>query len=85
MNVSILDDMRFLENDEINKRGCKECTHVYKHRQVKQYEGGAKHIVVCKYCPYVKCPYTELDDFDTYEDYLKSLKKKGAFYANSRK
>lgn len=53
--------MKKLTNKEIKKRGCKYCSAFCKDR----YENKCKHNV---------CPYPELDNYDTYNDYLKATK-----------
>lgn len=51
--------MRAVEKEEKEKRGCLYCRD-YKSKQGKR---GCKHD---------ECPYRELDEFETYEDYFKS-------------
>ena len=51
--------MRILSDQEKIKRGCGYCAHV---------DGTVK-----KVCPYDECHYHELDEFDTYSEYLKRL------------
>ena len=59
--------MRKIGNKERIQRGCDRCadsispsedvTHKRTHRR----------------CPYKACPYTELDGFDRYKDYVRSI------------
>lgn len=51
--------MRALGQEEKDKRGCLYCLDYKKKRGVR----GCKH---------GKCPYHELDEFETYEDYFNS-------------
>lgn len=60
--------MRALDKKEMTKRGCVYCMDVAKecfpdtlHPKCKKWA-----------CPYEECPYHELDDFDSYSQYLKS-------------
>ena len=55
--------MRELHNDEIRQRGCIYCTDM-----VKKKVMGLNR----KHCPYAECPYHELDEFKTYNEYIKS-------------
>lgn len=52
--------MRAIGIDEKKKRGCRYCLE-YKH-----IKG------VGNMCKHDKCPYHELDDYDTYEDFFKA-------------
>lgn len=47
---------RLLNTKERNQRGCDFCEDCHK-----------KH-----WCPYEVCPYTEMDGFTKYQDYLKA-------------
>ena len=62
--------MRILPTQEEIKRGCDYCAHVNDY---------CAHVndTVKKVCPYDECPYHELDEFDTYSEYLKRLLSKG--------
>lgn len=57
--------MRLLKADEKRKRGCIYCENV-KRAYVPSYAG------MRQTCPYTECPYTVLDKYDTYEDFMKS-------------
>lgn len=51
--------MRVIEKEEKDKRGCLYCLDV-------------KTVAGYKKCKYDKCPYSELDGFETYEDFFHS-------------
>lgn len=53
--------MRVVDKNEKEKRGCLYC-HDYK--KVR----GAKN----RMCKHDECPYRELDEFESYEDYFKA-------------
>lgn len=53
--------MRVVEKNERDKRGCLYCTD---YKNVGKGKG-----MMCKFD---KCPYRELDDYETYEDYFKA-------------
>jgi hypothetical protein len=55
--------MRKLHRDEMYKRGCIYCLDVVKKKTYGQRE---------TMCPFDKCPYDELDEFRTYNEYIKS-------------
>lgn len=61
--------MRTITAEEKTKRGCFWCADVAsgKVRGDKRKR---------KLCPYTTCPYTVLDKYDTYEDYMKSKDSK---------
>ena len=54
--------MRRLNNKEVKKHGCYDCLHQMSHR--------LSHRQVEYLCPFEKCPYYELDDYSSYNDYL---------------
>ena len=55
--------MRKLTFAEGKKRGCVYC------RDVKKAAENRRQYL---YCPHSECPYTELDNYNTYSDYLKA-------------
>lgn len=55
--------MRTLSKAEQHKRGCRYCLLVS-----SEGKGTAKFLV----CPADRCPFRELDRFNSYTDYLKS-------------
>lgn len=59
--------MRILPYSEKIKRGCTYCAFVGK---TLGDDGKPKDS-----CPYKECPYHELDNFDTYTEYLKEKYK----------
>lgn len=71
--VQIMRDI-FLKENECRKRGCLFCADGKKTN---------KYNAVLIECPYDTCPYHELDDFDSYEDYLDS--QRWTFPAERRK
>ena len=58
--------MRWLSHDERVKRGCAFCT------DVKNDKIGTGSV---QFCPYRECPYHEMDEFETYTQYLKETYK----------
>ncbi len=56
--------MRILSSQEKIKRGCDYCAHV----QEEDVNDTVK-----KVCPHDECPYHELDEFDTYSEYLRII------------
>ena len=56
--------MRIIPYAETVKRGCKYCAFVDK---TLGDDGKMK-----KACPYEECPYRELDDYKTYNEFLKA-------------
>lgn len=58
--------MRFLKIAEKKKRGCEYCAD-----NVKMFIRHHRTL-----CPYEECPYTVLDKYDTYEEFLKSKDSK---------
>lgn len=56
--------MRFLKQHDIIQRGCKICDDV--RNLVDQYN--RSHFT----CPHAECPYSVLDKYETYDDFLKS-------------
>ena len=69
--------MRILQPEEMRQRGCEFCMDHYK--EIVPINDGKvirkRHTEHA--CPHDVCPFTALDGFDRYEDYVKSL---GAFY-----
>ena len=59
--------MRILSTQEKIQRGCAYCAYI----QMEEVNE-----VVKKVCPYDECPYHELDEFDTYSEYLKKRREK---------
>lgn len=59
--------MRELSQREKTKRGCIYCAD----RTRPKYRMG------CTTCPYDECPYHELDNFKSYDEYMKKSKKGG--------
>lgn len=57
--------MRVLTRKEMSKRGCEYCLDMAK----KRLEAGSKKRVIV--CIHDKCPYHELDPYDTFGQYLK--------------
>lgn len=57
--------MRKIHNDERRQRGCAFCADAL----VVQRRGGKRNE---RMCPHDECPYRELDEFETYGDYLKA-------------
>lgn len=49
--------MRMLTGEEVAKRGCLNC------QDVRGY----------RHCPHLACPYTDLDGYESFEDYCASL------------
>ena len=70
--------MRELKHEEMKKRGCTYCAD---HKRKRQIGTGLNYEKKKDLCPYHECPYHELDECDTYAEYLKSkgLKKLGSF------
>ena len=72
--------MRKLENDEQRKRGCEFC--IERTTDTFAYDDGD---IIRKRtspaCPHDVCPFTELDRFDRYGDFVKS---RGAFYVKRK-
>lgn len=58
--------MRVLHKKEIVQRGCAYCLDAVMKVSYLGYR--ARH------CPFSECPYRELDEYDTYKDYLKNTK-----------
>jgi hypothetical protein len=55
--------MRELHEKEIRKNGCPFCLDMVRKRTDGQFR---------RCCPYDRCPYRELGEFKTYQDYIKS-------------
>lgn len=55
--------MRKISSAERFKRGCTYCAYS---ELIEYYDQKLRG------CPFEECPYRELDEFDTYEDYLKA-------------
>ena len=60
--------MRKLSKNEVEKRGCEYCMD-YKFKTLGHEQS----------CTFDACPYHELDDYDTYDDYLKSKTELSVF------
>lgn len=58
--------MRVLATAEQRKRGCSYCTQI--ERVYAPKSGSGKR----RACPHKACPYTVLDKYDTYEEYMES-------------
>lgn len=65
-------NLRLLKRVEMGQRGCAVCADV-ELVKVKQGRENAKH------CPHKKCPYTELNGYKDYKDYLKDTEDRWAF------
>lgn len=64
--------MRILEVKEREKRGCAFCTE--RQKESLQVDNGTAIVNRRFYvCPHDVCPFRELDEFDKYNDYIKSL------------
>lgn len=62
--------MRLLEKDVVEQRGCKYCADSKRIKVIKAYKRVKKPVYVFQ-CSYEVCPYTELDSYKSYEDFLK--------------
>lgn len=60
--------MRFVKNAERSKRGCAYCTDT--ERVFHQKKNGKKKFRMA--CIHNKCPYHELDNVNTYGEYIRS-------------
>ena len=56
--------MRKLTYKECNRHGCQWCNDII---PASEYRGQ----YIPRECPYEKCPYTVLDKFKSYADYMK--------------
>lgn len=56
--------MRIIPYNEQVQRGCVYCAFVDKKKDI---DDKLKHA-----CPYAECPYRELDDYKTYNEFLKA-------------
>ena len=56
--------MRVIPVFEKKKRGCPYC--------LKMTEGIVEGVLRTNCCPYDKCPYTVLDNYKTYEEFMAS-------------
>ena len=72
MGKSSSPKVRIIEMPEIQQRGCKYCPHYS--------VGRGKNHAHIHWCAYRKCPYNELDAYETYDDYLKAFVKKEVRY-----
>lgn len=61
--------MRWLTTAEKKKRGCLYCADL--ELRYSAHKGGKRRA-----CSHEECPYTVLDKYDTYEDYMKSKDSK---------
>lgn len=68
--------MRVIKKTEARKRGCDACKHVKSSASIHQAKDEKGTGCSRFACPYAKCPYTELDEFETFEEYEASLEKK---------
>lgn len=57
--------VRVVSSAEKKKRGCMYCVDNVR-------EENSRGIHVGRYCPHDKCPYSELDKYDDYEEYMKA-------------
>jgi len=65
--------MREIDREEKVKRGCEYCKDITKKKKKKFYgKAATPHLVIGEYCPYDECPYKELNNHDTYGEYLKN-------------
>lgn len=55
--------LRKVNYEEMSKRGCCECVDMVKQREEEGW-----------FCPHPECPYHELDEYDSYGEYLKAHK-----------
>ena len=60
---------RVIEATEVKKRGCRYCP--------SYSVGKGKEHRTIYWCANRKCPYYELDAYETYDEYLKALVKRG--------
>lgn len=67
--------MRIIKNKEAVQRGCDACKHVRSSASIRQTKEEKRTGCSRFACSYVKCPYTELDKFETFEEYEASLEK----------
>lgn len=65
--------MRVIKETEARKRGCDACKHVKSSASIHQAKDEKRTDCSRFACPYAKCPYTELDKFETFEEYVASL------------
>lgn len=56
--------------DEKLQRGCNYCANSSKTKGYINKETGG-YVKVNTICPYDKCPYTELDGYSSYSEYLR--------------
>ena len=69
--------MRLITKKEAKQRGCVYCKDI-KRYIVKRFSEEVNNTIPGKGCPYAKCPYTVMDEYETYEDYCKTLGKRFA-------
>lgn len=62
--------VRVVTSAEKRKRGCVYCVDNVR-------EENSRGINVGRYCPFEKCPYSELDKYKTYEQYIRSTDLSG--------
>lgn len=58
--------MRIIPFYEKKKRGCLYCLHVQSKKT--KFGGGDSHTA----CPFDECPYTVLEKYESYEEFMKS-------------
>ena len=63
--------MHEVSKEEQEKRGCRYCTKLTRVRGVS--DNGNIYTAYTYICPFAKCPYRDLDNFETYDEYLESL------------
>jgi hypothetical protein len=66
--------MRNLDGKEARKRGCAYCANSRLTRGYKTYKNGTKALANMRQCEFDKCPYTEMDKYNTYAEYMDSVK-----------
>lgn len=66
--------MRYLEKNEMHQRGCDLCTSL-----IRKHGISGDNREVSKACPYEICPYEEMDEFESYTNYMNSDKAKYDF------
>lgn len=63
--------MRQLTRKEIKKRGCEYCLYMQRKKHYIKSEK-SNYYRQSRLCMFEKCPFRELDKYETYEDYLES-------------
>lgn len=69
---------RLLFDREKVKRGCRYCADAItgKVKTGADSRGNTMYCEKVKYCPYIECPYRELDKCKSFAAYLKQMEKK---------